>query len=29
MHWLVPVALIFMGHLVWALIFTVVFICME
>jgi hypothetical protein len=29
MHWLVPVALVFTDHLGWALIVTVIFICME
>jgi len=29
MHWLVPLALVLTGNLLWALIFTVVFIMME
>jgi hypothetical protein len=29
MHWLVPVALVFTGNLGWALIVTLLFICME
>ena len=29
MHWLVPVALVLTDHLGWALVVSLIFLCME